>query len=78
MKNIDLDFFKKRNKTRNYLHFDKKVNNSIVFDYVKDVRNIEKHAFLPTISYVLNENKIYRKNSKKIKLQKMISKVKKD
>ncbi|MFV7478951.1 antiviral reverse transcriptase Drt2 [Acinetobacter junii] len=70
MKNIDLDFFKKRNKTRNYLHFDKKVNNSIVFDYVKDVRNIEKHAFLPTISYVLNEKKIYRKNSKKNKITK--------
>lgn len=70
MKSIDIDFFKKRNKTRNYLHFDKKVNNSIIFDYVKDVKNIEKHAFLPTLSYVLNEKKIYRKNSKKNKITK--------
>lgn len=70
MTKIDVNFFKKRNRVRSYLHFDKKINDSLVFEYVTDVKKIESHAFLPTISYVLNEKKINRKKSKKDKITK--------
>lgn len=62
MTKIDVNFFKKRNRVRNYLHFDKKRNDSFICEYVTDVKKIESHAFLPTISYILNDRKINRKN----------------
>lgn len=70
MTKIDVNFFQKRNRVRNYLHFDKKINNLLIFEYVTDVKNIESHAFLPTISYVLNDKKINRKKFKKDKITK--------
>ncbi|ENV35078.1 antiviral reverse transcriptase Drt2 [Acinetobacter gerneri] len=70
MTKIDVNFFKKRNRVRNYLHFDKKRNDSFIFEYVTDVKKIENHAFLPTISYILNDKKINRKNFKKDKITK--------
>lgn len=76
MTSIDISFFKKRNKVRNYLHFDKKINDSLIYAYVSDVKKIERHAFLPTLSYVLNEKKINRRYFKKDKIKKMIIKIK--
>lgn len=70
MTSIDISFFKKRNKVRNYLHFDKKINDSLIYAYVSDVKKIERHAFLPTLSYVLNEKKINRRYFKKDKIKK--------
>ena len=78
MTKIDVNFFKKRNRVRNYLHFDKKRNDLFVCEYVMDVKKIERHAFLPTISYILNEKKISRKKLEKIKLLKLIIKIKSD
>lgn len=68
MINIDVNFFKKRNKFRSYLHFDEKRNDLFVYEYVTDVEKIEQHAFLPTISYILNDRKINRKKLKKDKI----------
>ena len=70
MTKIDVNFFKKRNRVRNYLHFDKKRNDSFICEYVTDVKKIESHAFLPTISYILNDRKINRKKLKKDKITK--------
>lgn len=67
---IDVNFFKKRNKVRNYLHFDKKIDDLLIYEYVTDSKKIENHAFFPTLSYVLNERKINRKKSKKDKITK--------
>lgn len=53
-----VDFFKKRNKTKNYLHFDKKLSPFFLADYVSIPTNIEKHSFYPFISYTLQESKI--------------------
>lgn len=55
-------FFEKRNKTRNYLHFDKKISSEKLYDYISNSENIEKHSFYPFISYKLNERKIKNKN----------------
>lgn len=57
-------FFEKRNKTRNYLHFDKKISSEKLYDYISKSENIEKHSFYPFISYKLNERKIKNKNGK--------------
>ena len=71
MTKIDVNFFKKRNRVRNYLHFDKKRNDLFVCEYVTDVKKIERHAFLPTISYILNDKKINRKKTRKDKITKI-------
>lgn len=70
MIDIDVSFFKKRNKVRNYLHFDKKIDDSLIFEYVTDSKKIENHSFFPTLSYVLNAKKINRKKFKKDKITK--------
>lgn len=33
---VDIEFFKRRNKVRNYLHFDQKISNKKLFEYVTD------------------------------------------
>lgn len=68
MKNINVKFFEKRNKSRNYLHFDKKLSDQKVFEYVLDAKNISEHSFFPMISYKLNDEKICRKNKKRIQI----------
>lgn len=55
---IDQEFFERRNKLRNYLHLDKKLSNAVVYRYVIEKQKIEKHSFLPFISFTLNERKI--------------------
>lgn len=55
-------FFEKRNKTRNYLHFDKKISSEKLYDYISNSENIKKHSFYPFISYKLNERKIKKNN----------------
>ncbi|WP_407409914.1 antiviral reverse transcriptase Drt2 [Acinetobacter sp.] len=62
---VDIKFFEDRNKFRNYLHFDRKMKNEKIFDYVTNPDNISKHSFFPTISYFLNEKKISRQNKQK-------------
>lgn len=71
---IDIDFFINRNKVRNYLHFDKKMSDEKIFEYVLDKDNVAKHSFFPTISYILNERKIARKTQKKILRKKILQK----
>src|SRR5574343_610375 len=39
---LNIDFFEKRNKVRNYLHFDKKINGSLVHAYVSDKKKINR------------------------------------
>lgn len=68
MKNIDIKFFEKRNRLRNYLHFDKKLSNEKILQYVLDKEKIAKHSFFPTISYILNDEKICRQNKKKVQV----------
>lgn len=68
MKKIDINFFEKRNRLRNYLHFDKKLSNEKILEYVLDKEKIEKHSFFPTISYILNDKKISRQNKNKIQV----------
>lgn len=68
MKNIDIKFFEKRNRLRNYLHFDKKLSNEKILEYVLDKEKIAKHSFFPTISYILNDEKICRQNKRKIQV----------
>ena len=60
MTKIDVNFFKKRNRVRNYLHFDKKRSPSFVYEYVINPSNIVKHSFYPFIFYNLVDNKIKR------------------
>lgn len=67
MQNINTKFFEKRNKFRNYLHFDKKISDQKVFEYVVDKEKISVHSFFPMISYKLNDEKICRKNKKRIR-----------
>lgn len=62
---VDIKFFEDRNKVRNYLHFDRKIKDEKVFEYVTNPDNISKHSFFPTISYFLNEKKISRQNKQK-------------
>lgn len=57
---MDIQFFKKRNQVRNYLHFDKKISAEKLFNYISDPEKISKHSFFPTISYSLKEQKISR------------------
>ncbi|EXB46444.1 hypothetical protein J699_03430 [Acinetobacter sp. 1000160] len=45
MQNINTKFFEKRNKFRNYLHFDKKISDQKVFEYVVDKEKISVHSF---------------------------------
>ncbi|MFB2579436.1 antiviral reverse transcriptase Drt2 [Acinetobacter sp. c2-A9] len=59
MNSLDLhDFFTKRSKLKNYLHFDRKPNISNIVSFVTDPFNIEHHAFFPFISYMTQETKI--------------------
>lgn len=51
MQNINIQFFEKRNKLHNYLHFDRKLSDQKVFEYVVDREKIAKHPFFPMISY---------------------------
>lgn len=67
---VDLSFFIKRNRIKNYLHFDKKIDNRKILEYVTDIEKIKKHSFLPTLSYRLNEKKICRKMSGSKKIRK--------
>ena len=62
---VDIKFFKDRNKVRNYLHFDRKINDQKIFEYVTNPDKVSQHSFFPTISYFLNEKKIARKIQKK-------------
>lgn len=75
-KNMEVEFFVRRNRVRNYLHFDKKIDNKKIFEYVSNEKNICKHSFFPTISYVLKEKKICRKHGKFKKIEKEDFKVK--
>lgn len=59
---LNNNFFEKRNKTRNYLHFDKKISSQKLYKYISNHENIEKHSFYPFISYTLNERKIKKNN----------------
>lgn len=52
------DFFKQR--TKFYLHFDKKRSPSHIFDYVTNSNNIGKHAFYPFITYTKTDSKIHK------------------
>lgn len=61
---MDINFFIKRNRIRNYLHFDRKLSDKNVFKYVSNPENIARHSFFPTICYFLNEKKIFRKIKK--------------
>lgn len=65
---VDIDFFERRNKFRNYLHFDKKKSNKKIFEYVLNEEEISKHSFFPTISYSLKEEKISKKDKKIIRI----------
>ena len=71
---IDIDFFVNRNKVRNYLHFDKKIDDKKLLVYVTNPDKVAQHSFLPTISYLLNEKKIARKKQKKIFRKKILRK----
>lgn len=71
---IDIKFFEDRNKVRNYLHFDRKMTDEKVFEYVTNPNNISKHSFFPTISYFLNEKKIVRQSKQKTCRKKRIKK----
>ena len=51
---VDIDFFERRNKVRNYLHFDQKKSNKKIFEYVSNKEKISKHSFFPTISYFIS------------------------
>lgn len=61
---VDIEFFKRRNKVRNYLHFDQKKSNKKLFEYVTDKEAISRHSFFPTISYSLKEEKISKQSKK--------------
>lgn len=74
---VDISFFEKRNKVRNYLHFDKKINNELLFKYIVDQDKIASHSFFPTISYILNDKKISRKNKKRIQIKESNGNIKK-
>lgn len=66
LKNID--FFKKRNLIKNYLHFDKKRHHVFLTSYILNPKNIESHSFYPFISYKIEETKIkFDKNKGKCK-----------
>lgn len=69
---VDIKFFKDRNKVRNYLHFDRKINDQKIFEYVTNPEKVSQHSFFPTISYFLNEKKIARKIKKKTLRKKQI------
>lgn len=56
------NFFEKRNKYRNYLHFDDKKNATWLYNYVCQPANIETHSFFPFINYKIVERKYQRKN----------------
>ena len=77
MQNINIKFFEKRNKFRNYLHFDKKRSDQKVFEYVVDRDKVSEHSFFPMISYKLNDEKICRKNKKRIQIVTLEGKIKK-
>ncbi|RZJ21767.1 MAG: RNA-directed DNA polymerase [Acinetobacter sp.] len=62
---IDTDFFKNRQK--NYLHFDHPMQPQKIFDYVTDLKNIEKHSFYPFIHFELTSRKIKKDKTKIIK-----------
>ena len=64
---VDIEFFKRRNKVRNYLHFDQKISNKKLFEYVTDKEFVSRNSFFPTISYSLKEEKISKKNKKNCK-----------
>ncbi|WOE37998.1 hypothetical protein [Acinetobacter sp. SAAs474] len=61
---LDINFFERRNKVRNYLHFDKKKSNKKIFEYVSNKEEIAIHSFFPTISYSLKEKKLVKKIKK--------------
>ncbi len=65
MTELDQNFFKQRQKNRNYLHFDEKPSYIFLHDYVTKPSNIEQHSFYPFISYNIVDEKI-RKSNKKI------------
>lgn len=58
---IDETFFKQR--TKSYLHFDKKLTPSKLFKYITDPNTISKHSFLPFIAYTNIDKKLYKPNS---------------
>lgn len=61
---LDIDFFERRNKARNYLHFDEKKSSKKIFEYVSNKEKVSKHSFFPTISYSLKEEKISKKDKR--------------
>lgn len=66
LKIVDIDFFTRRNKVRNYRHFDQKLSSERLFEYVTNESEISKHSFYPTISYSLKEEKISKTKKKTI------------
>lgn len=62
---LDQNFFKQRQKNRNYLHFDEKSSYKFLHEYVTKPSNIEQHSFYPFISYNIVDEKI-RKSNKKV------------
>ncbi|MGP5313339.1 antiviral reverse transcriptase Drt2 [Psychrobacter faecalis] len=63
---LDQNFFKQRQKNRNYLHFDEKPSYTFLYDYVTKPSNIEQHSFYPFISYNIVDEKIKKLNKKVI------------
>lgn len=55
---IDESFFKKRQKERNYLHFDEKCSPAYLHSYITRPSKIIQHSFYPFISYDLIDKKI--------------------
>lgn len=62
----------KNNYSRNYAHFDARVNLSYVWKYISDARNIETHGFYPFISYAMIFNKYNKKEGVKEKERKIM------
>lgn len=75
---VDIKFFKDRNKVRNYLHFDRKINDQKIFEYVLNKDKVSTHSFFPTISYLLNDEKISRQNKKRILVKDIDGNIKKN
>lgn len=58
---INSNFFEKRNKSRNYLHFDDKKSSQALYRYICNPKNINSHAFYPFIHYKVQDTKFQSK-----------------
>lgn len=57
---VDDTFFKQR--TKYYLHFDKKLTPAKLAEYITNPDNISTHAFLPFIAYTHTDTKLHKPN----------------